>query len=307
MTNIGSPDEPTPKAVRRYLKKFLSDGRVVDIPSFIWYPILYGFILPFRSKKSASLYQKIWTTQGSPLTVLTSKLAEKLQQQLNAPVALGMHYGNPSIEHALENLRAQQVNKLIILPLYPQYSATTTAATFDFVANHLAGWKNIPALQFIHDYSSQPEYINAISKSIQQCWQTQGKAQHLLFSFHGIPKRGITQGDPYAEQCELSARLIATQLGLQASDWSLAYQSRLSGAWLTPFTDKILQELPKRGITDLQVICPGFAVDCLETLEEITMRGQEQFLMAGGKKFHYIPALNDSDEHIKMLCNILSS
>jgi ferrochelatase len=308
ITNIGSPDEPTPKAVRRYLKIFLSDRRVVEIPRFIWYPILYGIILPFRSRSSAKLYQKVWTEQGSPLTCNSAQIAKKLQQVLQIPVELGMHYGKPSIKTALKKLQSQNIKRIIILPLYPQYSATTTASTFDLVSKELQHWRDIPELSILHDYAAHPDYINTISDSIQQTWKTRGKPQHLLFSFHGIPKRNIDLGDPYAEQCHLTARLVAEKLQLPPDSWSVSFQSRLGRAeWLTPYTERVFNELPKKGITDIHVACPGFAVDCLETLEEIAIRGKEQFEEAGGKSFHYIPALNDQDAHINMLKQILKA
>jgi ferrochelatase len=306
ITNIGSPDQPTPPAVRMYLKKFLSDPRVIEIPKIAWLPILYGIILPLRSKKSAQLYQKIWTDQGSPLTYLSQQIATKLQKQLQIPVALGMHYGKPSIEEGLRLLHHANVNKIIVLPLFPQYSATSTAATFDHVAKILKQYRDIPDIHFLHDYATHPNYIETVSHSIQQDWTQQNKPEHLLFSFHGIPKRNITLGDPYQNQCQLTAELIAEKLQLNKNEWSIAYQSRLGRAkWLTPYTDHILKELPTRGITNIHVVCPGFAVDCLETLEEIAIRGKKQFLQAGGKEFHYIPALNDHDAHIKMLERII--
>lgn len=283
LTNIGSPDDPTPSSVRRYLKKFLSDSRVVEIPRIIWYPILYGLILPFRSKSSAALYQKIWTDNGSPLTCLSKQLTEKLQQRLQIPVALGMHYGNPCIEEGLETLKKQGIKKIIVLPLYPQYSATSTAATFDLVANVLKSWRDVPEITMLHDYATNPTYISAISHSIKTTWETQGKPEHLLFSFHSIPKSFAAKGDPYPERCQRTVELIAAQLQLPVGTWSIAFQSRLGRAeWLSPYTDTILKELPKRGITRIHVVCPGFAVDCLETLEEISIRGKEQFLEAGG-------------------------
>lgn len=304
ITNIGSPDSPTPKSVRHYLKKFLSDPRVVKISKWLWYPILYAFILPFRSIKSAKLYQQIWTEHGSPLSYISHKLQITLQNQLKLPVALGMHYGNPSIEEALTSFK-KQVDKIIIFPLYPQYSETTTAASFDMVAKTLKKWNVIPEVVMLHDYAIHPAYIQAISDSIKKSWEKKLKPDFLLFSFHSIPKQLADQGDPYPERCKQTAKLIAQQLELSEKEWSVAFQSRLGRAeWLQPYTDKVLTELPKQGIKNLHVVCPGFAVDCLETLEEINIRGKEQFLNAGGKEFFYIPALNDSDEHVKMLIDI---
>lgn len=305
LTNIGTPKAATPSAVRHYLKNFLSDPRVVELPKIIWWPILYGIILPFRSKKSARLYQSIWTHEGSPLLCNSQKLTQKLQARLRMPVELGMQYSDPSIAHALKKLQIQHVEKIIILPLYPQYSATTTASTFDTIATTFKTWRNLFEITTINDYSSHPSYIKAICHSIETTWQTKGK-KFLLFSFHGIPKRYIDAGDPYYERCQRTAQLVADTLHLQSTEWSFAFQSRLGYAqWLTPYTNDVLQSLPKQGITDLHVICPGFAADCLETLEEIAIRGKEQFLAAGGKSFYYIPALNDSVEHVTMLEEIL--
>lgn len=306
ITNIGTPDKPTPKAVRQYLKIFLSDPRVVEIPRFIWWPILHSMILPTRAKKSAALYQKIWLNDESPLLYYSKRIAEKLQATLDLPVVLGMHYSQPSIATALNTLKAARVDKIIILPLYPQYSATTTAATFDQVSAVLKKWRHIPHIEFINQYASHPHYIKAISQSIETYWQAHGKAEHLLFSFHGIPKSFIEAGDPYQESCVETTRLVTEQLQLTAKQWSLAYQSRLGrAAWLTPYTDHVLKALPKQGIKHLQVICPGFATDCLETLEEIAIRGKKQFIAAGGESLDYIPALNDTNQHIAALVNII--
>jgi ferrochelatase len=305
LTNIGTPQAPTPIAVRNYLKKFLSDPRVVECPRIVWWPILYGIILPFRSKSSARLYQQIWTKEGSPLLLHSQKIAAKLQTYLQIPVELGMQYSKPSIPSALKKLQANKVSRIIVLPLYPQYSATTTASTFDRIAATLKKWRQLPEINMINDYSSEPHYIKAICHSIQKAWAVQGK-NYLLFSFHGIPKRYINAGDPYSERCHHTAHLIADALQLQSTEWSVAFQSRLGRAkWLTPYTNELLQSLPQQGIKNLHVVCPGFAADCLETLEEIAIRGKEQFLKAGGKSFYYIPALNDSDEHIAALAEII--
>lgn len=307
LTNIGTPSAPTPAAVRTYLKKFLSDPRVVEVPRVIWWPILQGIILPFRSKRSAELYQKIWTEQGSPLLIHSQNIANKLQNRLQLPVELGMQYSEPSIPYALQSLQTKNIQKIIVMPLYPQYSATSTAATLDAVAATFKKWRNIPDIATINDYSSNPGYITAVCQSIRSTWQSQGQ-KHLFFSFHGIPQRYVDHGDPYADRCHHTARLIAEELKLSPKDWSLAFQSRLGRAkWLTPYTNELLAELPKQGVTDIQVVCPGFAADCLETLEEIAIRGKEIFMHAGGKPFYYIPALNDCEEHITALANIIKS
>lgn len=306
ITNIGTPDAPTPTAVRRYLKKFLSDPHVVKLPRFIWWPILYGFILPFRSHSSAKLYQKIWTEQGSPLLIFSQQIADALQKKLQLPVELGLHYSDPSIKTALEKLRAQQVKKIIVLPLYPQYSVTTTASTFNSVKEIISKWHHLPELHMINHYAYDENYINTLCDSIEKTWKEKGKAQYLLFSFHGIPQRYVDKGDPYVQQCHATAQAVAKKLQLENKQWSVAFQSRLGRAkWATPYTDQVLMTLPKQGITNLQVICPGFAADCLESLEEIAIRGKEQFLNADGKSFHYISALNHHPLHIETLAKIL--
>jgi len=302
LTNIGTPDSPTPSAVRRYLKEFLTDSRVVEIPQFIWFPILYGLILPFRAKKSAKLYQKIWTEEGSPLLCLSQKLSDTLAKQLQIPVALGMHYGKPSIASAMDELKKKNVEKILILPLYPQYSATTTASTFDFVARALKKWRVIPEIRTIKDYADHPLYIKALAESIRSAH----KSQRILFSFHGIPRRFIEAGDIYKQRCETTIALLAKELSLNTNQYSLTFQSRLGKAeWLTPYTDQTLRTLPQQDITDIQVICPGFAVDCLETLEEMAIKGKQQFFDHGGKLFQYIPALNDSHDHIELLSELI--
>lgn len=301
LTNIGSPAAPTVPAVRSYLRKFLSDPRVVELPRMIWWPILHGFILRLRPRQSARLYQKIWTSEGSPLVFFSQQLAAKLQATLNLPVAIGMHYSQPTIASALQELRQQGVNKLIVLPLYPHYSATTTAATFDQIATEFKTWRNIPAIRFVYDYADNEDYIAAIAKTIQQ-----QAPRYLLFSFHGIPKRYADLGDPYPTRCQLTAERVAQKLNLSPAQWRVAFQSRLGKAqWLQPYTDQVLTQLPKQGIDNIHLVCPGFSVDCLETLEEIALRGQEQFLTAGGKELHYIPALNDSSEHVHVLEKII--
>lgn len=302
LTNIGSPDAPTPQAVKTYLKKFLSDKRVVEIPRFLWWIILNGFILRTRPKKSAELYKKIWTTNGSPLTYTSEQLAKKLQAELGIPVEIGMHYGNPSIQVGLENLRAKKIKKIFILPMYPQYSGATSASTFDQVADVLRDWREIPEIIYLNQYHTHVDYIQAICDSVPNSFE------HLLFSFHGIPKRFIDRGDPYEEQCYKTANLIAEKLQLSKDQWTISFQSRLGRAeWLKPYTEKVLSELPTQGITNLHVICPGFAIDCLETLEEIALRGKEQFLQAGGKSFTYISALNDSANQVAILNSLIRS
>lgn len=302
LTNIGSPSEPTTKAVRQYLKKFLSDPYVVRLPQWLWQPILRGIILPTRAQKSAALYQSIWRPDGSPLTSYSLKIRDALAKRLQVPVAFGMHYSDPSIDRALDSLLGCGVTKLMVLPLFPQYSSTTTASSFNAVSRAIQKIRSNLSVEMIHSYASHTAYINALTTSIQRFWAKEGRPQHLLFSFHGIPDVIVKAGDPYRYECEKTAALTARALQLNPHEWSIAFQSRLGRAqWLTPYLDETLQRLPSQGIQDLHVIAPGFSVDCLETLEEIAVRGQEQFKNAGGERFAYIPALNDDDCHIRAL------
>ena len=312
LTNIGTPDAPTSAAVRRYLKKFLSDPRVIGLPKFLWQPVLYSIILMTRPRKSAALYKKIWRSNGSPLLTYMNELAQLLEKSLRKQygdtiyVAVGMRYGTPSIASALSAFREKNIDSYVILPLFPQYSATTTAAATDAVNDTLKNWRHLPDMHTINGYADSASYIKAVSLSIKTHQQTKGQ-KHLLFSYHGIPERYVANGDPYQQQCELTTSLIAKELNLSPKDYSLSYQSRLGPTqWLKPYTDKTLESMPSRGIQDLQVVCPGFAVDCLETLEEIVIRGKEQFLKSGGKTFEYIPALNCSHAHLNMLTEMIS-
>lgn len=307
LTNTGTPDRADAKSVRSFLREFLSDKRVVKIPRIIWLPVLYFLILPFRSGKSAALYRKIWQPDGSPMRVIMNKLAKKLQQQCgeDAVVVIGMNYGSPSIAEALQLLRSQQVERIVMLPLFPQYSNTTTASSFDRVMRALQQWPVLPSLNVQRDYASHPDYINAVAASIRQYWETHGQGEHLLISFHGLPKRFAEAGDPYPKQCEATASLIAHSLGLHDHQWTLCYQSQFGyDKWLQPSTHQLLIELPKRGIKTLDVVCPGFAIDCLETLEEIAERGAKDFAASGGKTLRMIPALNDSDAHADLLIRL---
>lgn len=311
LTNTGTPDAPTPKAVRRYLKEFLSDKRIVQIPRVIWLPLLYGFILTLRPRWSAKMYQKIWTPEGSPLRVNMQKLPPLLQSALakkNAAqfaIEIGMNYGNPTIHQALENLRQKDVDKILVLPLYPQYSNVTTASSLDRVKKGMKNWQAAP-LSAIEDYADNPNYIRAVASSIQSKWLHEGTPQHLLISFHGIPERCIEKGDPYKTRCERTAQLIAKEMKLPDEKWTLCFQSRFGYAkWLKPSTQILLAELPARELKEIDVVCPGFPVDCLETLEEIALRGEETFFAAGGKSLRYIPALNDGEMHIEMLAGLI--
>ncbi|MGQ0385291.1 MAG: ferrochelatase [Gammaproteobacteria bacterium] len=310
LANLGTPDAPTTAAVRRFLAEFLSDRRVVDLPRALWLPILYGVVLLLRPPRSARAYRAIWTAQGSPLLVHTLALARRLEHRiapmLAAPAAVeaGMTYGNPSIAAALGRLRDRGATRVIVLPLYPQYSATTTEAVHDRVQGALAasGWR--PEVRFVRDYYNDAGHIVAVEASLAPRRAAIAAGAHLLFSFHGLPQRYVDAGDPYAAQCGKTARLVADRLGLPAESWSLSYQSRVGRErWLTPYTEKRLAELaggPRRVI----VCCPGFAVDCLETLEEIAIRGREAFLAAGGESFDYVPCLNDGEAQVECLARL---
>ncbi|TXH03943.1 MAG: ferrochelatase [Nevskiaceae bacterium] len=308
LVNLGTPDAPTAPAIRRYLREFLADRRVVEAPRAIWLPVLYGIILPFRPRKLVHAYQSVWTPQGSPLMAASLAQAASLRRLLGEqiPVALGMTYGRPSVESAIDELTAQGVNRVIVLPLYPQYSATTTAAVTDAVFRVLMSRRDVPALDTIRDYHDHPAYIAALADSVRSHWQRHGRDAHLLMSFHSIPQEYVDKGDPYGQHCQRSAALLAQTLGLNADQWSISYQSRLGPKrWLQPYTDEYVASLAQRGIKALDVICPGFAADCLETLEEIAIRYREVFLEAGGQTFRYIPALNADAAHIAMMRDLV--
>ena len=312
LSNLGTPDAPTTTAVRKYLAEFLSDPRVIRVPRPVWKVILYCLILPFRPARSAHAYSKIWTSQGSPLLNICRKLAEKLQNELDSIMAnhheivLGMRYGNPSIISALEKLRRGGHEHVIILPLYPQYSETTTESTFDAVRSALMALKWQPSLTLIENYHDNPEYIDALAESIRHHRSNHGAGEKLLFSFHGIPKQYAEDGDPYPEQCRKTAYLVAKSLDLGNDEWMLTYQSRFGPKeWLQPYTDVTLKGWGQSGIKSVDVISPGFSADCLETLEEINMQNRKFFLDAGGQKFSYIPCLNDHPSHIGMLSRLI--
>lgn len=311
LTNTGTPDAPTTKAVRRYLREFLSDTRIVKIPRFIWLPILYLFILTFRPRKSAELYHNIWTPEGSPLRVTMNEVKMKLQQKFDAAnsnvhIEVGMNYGTPSIKDAMQKLQSQKIDKLIVLPLFPQYSNTTTASTFDRVMAALQNWPALPALTLHRDFATHPDYIAALANSVRASWKERGEPEHLLISFHGLPKRFVRDGDPYPRQCEQTARLLAESLRLTQDKWTLCYQSQFGyDKWLQPSTQTLFRTLPKQGIYHIDVICPGFSIDCLETLEEMAISGKETFLYSGGKQFHFIPCLNDSAQQIDLLNSLI--
>ncbi len=312
LVNLGTPAAATAKGVRDYLSEFLSDPRVVEIPPLLWQPILHGIILRRRPHIVAKTYQKIWTKEGSPLLVISRKLAQGLAEILRAKtnksiqVELAMRYGAPSIRQGLAALHKAKASKIIIFPLYPQYAAATTASTFDAVAKTLSRWRWLPEITMVNQYASDPHYIAAIAHSIEQFWQQHRRGDLLLFSFHGLPKASVDAGDPYEQQCQLTARKVAEKLLLPPNTWQVVFQSRFGlQDWLQPYCNKTLQELPQQGIKTVDVICPGFAVDCLETLEEIAIRNHELFIAAGGEHLNYIPALNDTPEHLQALAEII--
>ncbi len=308
ITNLGTPDEAKPAALRRYLNQFLSDPRIVEIPRWIWWFILHGVILRIRPKRSAKAYAKIWTDAGSPLLAIANAQAKAIQAYFEdrAEVALGMRYGNPSIESALEQLKAANVDKIIVLPLYPQYSAAATASTFDAVSDTLRSWRWIPQLNFLTHYHDQPLYIKALAEKVSAYWQAHGKGEKILFSFHGIPKRTMIAGDPYYCHCLKTSRLLAEALELPEEAWETVFQSRFGKEeWLKPYADIRLEELGAAKTKRVDVLCPGFSADCLETLEEIAISFKGVFEDAGGGEFHYIPALNADSNHIEMMTHIL--
>lgn len=310
LTNLGTPDAPTARALRRYLGEFLSDPRVVEMPRWLWKIILHGIILRFRPRKAAHNYQQIWTLSGSPLLNIAQQQRDAIETYLNqhfpVKIELGMRYGTPSIAQALENLKKAGCEKILILPLYPQYASATVGSTFDAVSKTFQKWRWIPQLRFISNYHDWDLYISALVESIKENWQINGKTQKLLFSFHGIPKRTFLAGDPYFCHCQKTARLVAEQLGLKKEEYLVTFQSRFGREeWLQPYTDKILEQLPKNGISSVSIICPGFSADCLETLEEIDQQNRQLFLNHGGKIFHYIPALNDQKNHIHALSQLI--
>ena len=313
LCNLGTPEAPTSTALRRYLKEFLWDPRVVEQPRWLWWLILNGIILNTRPAKSAEAYRKVWTEEGSPLLATSTRQRDKLQGLLQErfddglQVELAMRYGNPSIRQGLEALREKRCERIIVLPLYPQYSATTTASTLDAVTDVLKGWRRVPELHFIDHYHDHPAYISALAESVRRFWRENGEAERLLMSFHGIPERYFQAGDPYPCHCRKTARLLGESLGLGEARAVIAFQSRFGREpWVEPYTDETLKAWGREGAASVDVICPGFAADCLETLEEIAMQNREIFETAGGGRLRYIPALNDDDAHIEALMQLLS-
>lgn len=311
VTNLGSPDAPTPKALRVYLAEFLSDPRIVEIPRLIWLMILHGIILRVRPKKSAKAYESIWTENGSPLIHISQQQADKIAEKLKAnnhdvEVELAMRYGNPSIEAGLEKLRDKGITRIIVFPLYPQYSSPTTGSTFDAIANVLKKWRWVPELHFINGYHTNPLYIESLANSIQEDLDKHGTPQKIVFSYHGMPKQFLDHGDPYHCLCHQTTRLVVEKLGLDKDLVMTTFQSRFGKAeWLKPYTDATLESFPKEGIKDIAIISPAFSADCLETLEELEEENREIFEEAGGEKYRYIAALNDRDDHIDALYDVL--
>lgn len=287
---------------------------MVELPRAAWWPVLYGFILPLRPRRSAAAYQKIWQTAGSPLLVYSRAQREALQAALDerldvpAVVSLGMRYGHPSVPAALDELREQGCRQIVVLPLYPQYSATTTGATFDAVTGRLQRWRELPALGFINGYHDRPGFIDALAASVREFRAANGSGEKLLLSFHGLPQRNVDLGDPYERQCRETATKLAVALDLRDDDWQVSFQSRLgAAAWLKPYTDETVREWGRSGVRAIDVICPGFAADCLETLEEIAIRNDEYFREAGGEALRYIPALNARADHVAFLADLIAS
>lgn len=311
LVNLGSTEQLTARSLRRFYRQFLGDRRVVGLPRWLWLPILYGIILPFRPRQLLSSYKHIWQENGSPLITGTDSLAKKLQSYLNREspntvvVASAMCYSHPHIAAQIDYLQQQRCTKLIVLPLYPQYNCSTTAAVFDKISTALRKLRFIPELHFINHYATHPSYIEAIAAQIRGHWQTVGKSSLLLFSFHGVPQKLIDQGDPYLDHCRQTAKQVTDLLGLSNREWRLVFQSRFGKAqWLEPATSDVIAQLPRQGHTVVDVICPGFAIDCLETLHEISVENGHFFEQAGGKSLRYIPALNDSDLHCHLLASL---
>jgi ferrochelatase len=308
LVNLGTPDAPTPAAVRRYLREFLWDPRVIEISRPLWWLVLNGVILNVRPKRSAHAYSTVWTQEGSPLLSMSRSQRDALQAALDAElpgpvgVALGMRYGSPSVAEALRELREAGVRRLLVLPLYPQYSATTTASVFDAVTAELQRWRWLPELRFVNHYHDDAAYIDALAASVRRFQATHGTPDRLLMSFHGIPRRYFLSGDPYHCECQKTGRLLAEALGLATNRWQLSFQSRVGREeWLRPYTDETLSRWGAQGVRSVQVICPGFAADCLETLEEIALQNRDNFIGAGGKDYAFIPCLNDEPAHIAAL------
>jgi ferrochelatase len=313
LVNLGTPDAPTARALRPYLAEFLGDPRVIESPRWLWWLILHGIILRIRPARSAHAYARVWTPQGSPLRVGSEKLAAALQARLREAVtgpvrvALAMRYGAPSVRTQIEQMQREGVRRLLVLPLYPQYSGTSTGSVIDAIADTFKQLRWPPELRIINDYHADAGHIEALARSIEQWWATHGRGDKLLLSFHGIPQRYVAAGDPYLQQCQTTARLLRERLGLNETQLITSFQSRVGREpWLQPYTDETVKHLASEGVKRLDVACPGFAVDCLETLEEIAMQNAEFFSEAGGEALRYIPALNDGEEQVASLAALVS-
>lgn len=313
LLNLGTPDAATPTAIRRYLAEFLADPRVVEVPRAVWWPVLHLFILPFRPRRLAHAYGQIWTEDGSPLMSISRRQAAGISERLGqrfggtVPVELAMTYGNPGIARGLDELRARGARRIVLLPLYPQYSGSTTGAVMDAAFHHLSGQRWLPELRTINSYHDDDGYLAALEASVRRHWADHGQGDHLLLSFHGVPRRYVLDGDPYHCQCLKTGRLLAERLALPAERLSVSFQSRFGKApWVQPYTDERIVALARAGTRRLDVICPGFSADCLETLEEVSLRYKADFLGAGGSTFHYIAALNDAPDHLDALTALLA-
>ncbi|GAC1669056.1 MAG: ferrochelatase [Steroidobacteraceae bacterium] len=312
LVNLGTPDSPSYFAVQRYLREFLADRRVIETSRLIWLPILYGIVLPFRPIKTVRKYRKIWMSGGSPLAVYSRRLTEKVGSSLHDAfgdrlrVALAMTYGNPDIADAIRSLAVQNVKKLLVLPLYPQYCSSTTGSVFDSTVRVLQRWRWLPETRFVNGYCDDAGYIEALTMRIQAHWFEAGERSHLVLSYHGIPASYVAQGDPYQTQAETTTRLLVARLGLGAGEYSHCYQSRFgSVVWLQPYTEDTLAALVGRGVRRVTVVSPSFAVDCLETLEEVAMEYRDKFLQFGGERLTLVPSLNDDDRHAQLLASIV--
>ncbi|MBI4914542.1 MAG: ferrochelatase [Acidobacteria bacterium] len=311
LTNVGTPEAPTPRALRRYLRQFLSDPRVVELPRPLWWLILNLLVLPLRPRRSARLYAKVWTPDGSPLLVISRRIAAGVESALRAAigtplhVALGMGYGSPSIGSALRELRTKGCRRIVVLPLFPQYASPTSGSTFDGVAAELATWRWVPELRMVGSYHDDEAYVAALAAAIRELWEREGVPDRLLLSFHGLPRKAFLAGDPYFCHCQKTARLLREALDWPEHRVPVAFQSRFGREpWLQPYTDATLRALGQSGVASVDVACPGFAADCLETLEEIALLNRDVFLTAGGRRYRYVPALNERADHVAALAGV---
>lgn len=313
LVNLGTPSAPTPAALRRYLGEFLADPRVIEVRRWLWWLILHGIILRVRPRRSARAYRAVWTEKGSPLLVGSQALADAVGASLreslseHAPVVrLAMSYGEPALARVLRELHAQGLRRLLVIPLYPQYSGSTTASVFDAVTRELQGWRWVPELRFVTDYYRETGYVAALAASVRDFWRQHGRAERLLLSFHGVPRRYLIEGDPYFCQCQASARLLREALGMSESELYVSFQSRVgTEIWLQPYTQGLLESWARSGVRRVQVLCPGFAIDCLETLEEIAVENAHAFIAAGGERLDYIPALNADSTHVELMRDLV--